>query len=912
MNKCLLPVRRLSLSLIQMNRLLLLLFGMVTYVAQAQVPDYVPTEGLVGYWLLNGNANDESGNGNHGTIFGAEATADHLGNANSALHFNVSSGAGWGAAQDRVVISNPTIPDNNAFTMSSWVKLEPKPSPFSNRPHSIMGRWDGNGVSVFRHQLNYDGDISTQLVGGGSEHVFVAGSISYDAWSHVIITYDGETLRHFVNGSLIGTENLDIVINTSSTDLTFGEIHMGNGHWYMFSGTMDDCGYWSRALSESEITVLYTEQLSIPGCTDSTACNFDAEATSDDGSCTYPPIGSADCVTASSAQSEWELIVPQESLPDSYRSDEFLFDSTTRQWYVHYQEDGLLASIDVDAGTVTEIGATNWFGRSDEMVLDPIGQKLYGWRAGTSSLYEISTSGGSWSQVFSAGNDGHHYGASAYWNGETSRPGFIGGYGYWTMHNQIFEVNSSYSGWTQKRGDTNTGNPPRMNGPIAGNGEGNALLWYGHHGNINGNQYTCNLSISDGGNYCWSRGLWHIDLASHTASTIMSLDDPEIDQYGDIAWDYLRNEVYVVGGKLVSPDATNTTNEDDYEWTSRVIRFNLDTSDGFTVLESEGLPVLETYGQVIFDETEDRLLMLRSDGLWALPLSQESSQESNPTSIPDDFCSTTYYPNSNESHKTCRFQLAMDSLHAINGSPTAPSLMDFLKGQTIGNKVYLEWDMQAIMDSINAVIAEISNVDSGGASEHTCGDPLSYYGYDYATVQIGEQCWFAENARRLPFVSPSNLGWEDDGNAHAYVAGYEGTLVEEAQMLDEYEVFGALYNFAAVEELVMCPQGWHVPSVTEWNVLEAFVGPSSAFKLKAESPVWDGTNELGFNAIRVPVRTSGGTFGNWDEYADFWTSTPFENSDNAAWGRELNTGDDEFTHDDNGKNAGAPVRCIKD
>ena len=42
-----------------MNRLFLLLFGMVTYVAQAQVPDYVATEGLVGYWLPNGNANDE-------------------------------------------------------------------------------------------------------------------------------------------------------------------------------------------------------------------------------------------------------------------------------------------------------------------------------------------------------------------------------------------------------------------------------------------------------------------------------------------------------------------------------------------------------------------------------------------------------------------------------------------------------------------------------------------------------------------------------------------------------------------------------------------------------------------------------------------------------------------------------------
>ena len=194
----------------------------------------------------------------------------------------------------------------------------------------------------------------------------------------------------------------------------------------------------------------------------------------------------------------------------------------------------------------------------------------------------------------------------------------------------------------------------------------------------------------------------------------------------------------------------------------------------------------------------------------------------------------------------------------------------------------------------------------------SCGTPIEFQGYDYETVQIGEQCWFAENARHLPFVSPSNLGWEDDGDAHAYVVGYEGTSVEEAKMEGDYEAFGALYNFAAVEELVMCPQGWHVPSVMEWNVLEAFAGPAPANKLKSAPPVWDGTNELGFNAIRVPVRISSGSFGAFNVKADFWTSTPSETSENNAWGRELNTGQEEFTHDENGKDAGQPVRCIQD
>lgn len=47
--------------------------------AFAQVPSYVPTNGLVGWWPFNGNANDESGNGNNGTVNGAMLTSDRLG-----------------------------------------------------------------------------------------------------------------------------------------------------------------------------------------------------------------------------------------------------------------------------------------------------------------------------------------------------------------------------------------------------------------------------------------------------------------------------------------------------------------------------------------------------------------------------------------------------------------------------------------------------------------------------------------------------------------------------------------------------------------------------------------------------------------------------------------------------------------
>ena len=53
----------------------------------AQVPSYVPTNGLVGWWPFNGNANDESGNGNNGTVNGATLTSDRFGNVNMAYDF---------------------------------------------------------------------------------------------------------------------------------------------------------------------------------------------------------------------------------------------------------------------------------------------------------------------------------------------------------------------------------------------------------------------------------------------------------------------------------------------------------------------------------------------------------------------------------------------------------------------------------------------------------------------------------------------------------------------------------------------------------------------------------------------------------------------------------------------------------
>ena len=71
-----------------MRKLLTYLLLFTSFNLFAQVPNYVPTDSLVGYWPFNGNAIDESGNLNDGTVNGATLTTDRFGTANAAYDFD--------------------------------------------------------------------------------------------------------------------------------------------------------------------------------------------------------------------------------------------------------------------------------------------------------------------------------------------------------------------------------------------------------------------------------------------------------------------------------------------------------------------------------------------------------------------------------------------------------------------------------------------------------------------------------------------------------------------------------------------------------------------------------------------------------------------------------------------------------
>lgn len=237
------------------------------------LPSYVPTSGLMGWWPLDGNANDISGNGYNGAAYGVTSVSDRNGNSNSAYSFDITS-TGWGSAKDRIVVTDDAIANAwyqaNAFTISTWIKLDVKTGSFANRPHTILGVWDGNGTAIMRHQISGSNYQSTRLnstVGGTT-------AVLNNDWVHVVTSWDGDTLRHYQNGTAAGKSYLSYSIpsSTNYADITFGELHMGNGHWYHFAGSMDDMGVWDRALSPSEVEQLYS---AIVPCTETTIAQSD-------------------------------------------------------------------------------------------------------------------------------------------------------------------------------------------------------------------------------------------------------------------------------------------------------------------------------------------------------------------------------------------------------------------------------------------------------------------------------------------------------------------------------------------------------------------------------------------------------------------------------------------------------------
>lgn len=234
---------------------------------KAQVPHNIPSYGLVGYWGFNGNANDESGNNNHGTVSNAILTTDRFGNPNKAYQFNGNS--------SRIDVNNAFFNISwQSFTISAWVNSNTQNNSnnfnnsqviFNTDPHNgiaITGygstnpfstSWNNKFVFLAGRPSTYSWDIV--LYNG-----FSNGSRQINSWQHVTVVKNNTTYYIYLNGILDKTIVGQLTSPTYFCKAVFGNeaINIPNEG---FSGKLDDFAIWNRALTNTEVGHIYNSSL---------------------------------------------------------------------------------------------------------------------------------------------------------------------------------------------------------------------------------------------------------------------------------------------------------------------------------------------------------------------------------------------------------------------------------------------------------------------------------------------------------------------------------------------------------------------------------------------------------------------------------------------------------------------------
>ena len=243
---------------------------------------------------------------------------------------------------------------------------------------------------------------------------------------------------------------------------------------------------------------------------------------------------------------------------------------------------------------------------------------------------------------------------------------------------------------------------------------------------------------------------------------------------------------------------------------------------------------------------------------------------------------------------------------------------------------------------INDFLVHLSNFGSG-CGPWSCGDPLEYQGYDYETVQIGEQCWFAENLRATSYQNGdaiptgSSLADWDEASGQGYQVAYGGlpaaicedfsTTIDACDPAQSLDTYGLLYNnFVVTDSRGICPQGWHVGTDEDWGEFEVFLGMDEAtvftegFRGTNQGTMiktttgWQnngsGTDEVGFHG-----HPSGGIapdqdrFGNGGSDAVWWTPSETNGLDRR---RSMNDYNDGIRRGTLSPTSGAAIRCMRD
>ena len=214
--------------------------------------------GLMAHYPFDGNANDYSGNNNNGTLNGPVSVADRFGNPNSAYYFD--------GVNDEVTINNSsTLNPTSGISICAWYKS----ISFSGNGFSpiFTKGYTSHSEPYYQYKLGVNGtsynskfSFAVSVNGIRQQISSAANSWTPGNWYFLVGTYDGSTVKLYVDGILASSSAVTGTLSAFATNIKFGNNTTANDY---INGTIDDTRIYDRALTPAEIQILYQNSMGI-------------------------------------------------------------------------------------------------------------------------------------------------------------------------------------------------------------------------------------------------------------------------------------------------------------------------------------------------------------------------------------------------------------------------------------------------------------------------------------------------------------------------------------------------------------------------------------------------------------------------------------------------------------------------
>jgi hypothetical protein len=208
------------------------------------VKNFNGTGQLIAWYPFTGNANDKSGNENHGVAKGAILTGDFDGKPLESYYFN-------GGAQHIEVPFKPKLNFENGTTLSIWCKpiLTADKEIFLVSHGSWQNRWKLSVTPT--KNIRWTINTTSKIVDLDSDFILKSDSVY-----HIVASYDGETMMLFVNGKLNTFKLQNGSIRTSTLPLLIGQM-LPTDASYNYKGILDEIRIYDYAIHPDGVSKLY-------------------------------------------------------------------------------------------------------------------------------------------------------------------------------------------------------------------------------------------------------------------------------------------------------------------------------------------------------------------------------------------------------------------------------------------------------------------------------------------------------------------------------------------------------------------------------------------------------------------------------------------------------------------------------